>query len=585
VLPTVAEVLALEAVRRGQPRVVAGAHRLDTPVRWVHAIEFADAARLLRGGELVLATGIVLPEEDALLDTYVAGLASVGVAALAVELGRRYTGGLPASFAAAAESHGLPLIAFGREVPFVEITEAVHTRIIDDQLDQLRASARLHEVFTDLAVAGAGPGEILRQAALLAGRPVILADLSHHVLACEPAGADPAALLDSFEARSRAVVLAERTGYDEPSGWLVTVAGARGEDWGRVILVCGELPAPGDLVLIERTATALALARLLTRQHESLERQAHTSLLGAIVAGAYADPDEAAARARALGVQVTGRQLLTIVAGFRQGGRGLPFHARAGEVADALADACRRERVPALVGSLGEAGVGALLSADRGADPDAVLTAVCAAARQRLPGGDAVIGAGSTAGSLTEARRSLLEAQHVAGAAAASPSPGRGPAGLGGDPLDPPMADGPVPPSPGRGRPYYRLADLRLRGLLHLLGDDTRLATFVERELGPLIAHDQAHGTGLTKVLGAYLAEGGNKAAAAGRAHLARPTFYERLRLIERILGVSLDSAESRTSLHVALLAFLSVSAWRAGSGPGAANPAPAAAPGFPPSG
>jgi len=546
-LPTVADVLALEALRRGQPRVVAGAHRLDTPVRWVHAIEFADAARLLRGGELVLATGIVLPDEGALLDAYVADLASVGVAALAVELGRRYTGGLPAGFVAAAEAHGLPLIVFGREVPFVEITEAVHARIIDDQLDQLRASARLHEVFTDLAVAGAGPGEILRQAALLAGRPVILADLSHHVLACEPAGADPTALLDGFEARSRAVALAERTGYDEPSGWLVTVAGARGEDWGRVILVCGEPPAPGDLVLVERTATALALARLLTRQHESLERQAHTSLIGAIVAGAYADPDEAAARARALGVQVTGRQLVTLVAVFRQGGRGLPAHARAGEVADALAGACRRERVPALVGSLGEAGVGALLSADRGADPDAVLTAVCAAARQRLPGGDAVIGAGSTASSLAEARRSLLEAQQVADAAAASPSA-------------------------GRGRAYYRLADLRLRGLLHLLGDDTRLATFVERELGPLIAHDQAHGTRLTKVLGAYLAEGGNKAAAAGRAHLARPTFYAKLKTIERILGVSLESPESRTSLHVALLASPTVSAWRAGSDSDAAR-------------
>src|SRR5690242_3019660 len=539
VLPTVAEVLALEAVRRGQPRVVAGAHRLDTPVRWVHAIEFADAARLLRGGELVLATGIALPDEGALLDAYVAALASVGVAALAVELGRRYTGGLPAGFVAAAEAHCLPLIVFGREVPFVEITEAVHARIIEDQLDQLRASARLHEVFTDLAVAGAGPGEILRQAALLAGRPVILADLSHHVLACEPAGADPAALLDGFEARSRAVVLAERTGYDEPSGWLVTMAGARGEDWGRVILVCGSPPAPGDLVLIERTATALALARLLTRQHESLERQAHTSLIGAIVAGTYADLDEAAARARALGVQVTGRQLLTMVVGFRQGGRGLPAHARMLEVADALADACRRERVPALVGSLGEAGVGALLSADNGADPDAVLTAVCAAARQRLPGGDAVIGAGSTARSLAEACRSLLEAQQVADAAAASPSAGRGRASPGGaTPRNAPMAYGPVPSSAaGRpGRPYYRLADLRLRGLLHLLGGDARLATFVERELGPLIAHDQAHGTGLTKVLGAYLAEGGNKAAAAGRAHLARPTFYAKLKTIERIL-------------------------------------------------
>ena len=87
-----------------------------------------------------------------------AGLAGVGVSALAVELGRKYTGGLPAAFVAAAQDRGLPLVVFTREVPFIEITEAVHALIIDDQLEQLRASARLHEVFTDLAVAGAGPG-------------------------------------------------------------------------------------------------------------------------------------------------------------------------------------------------------------------------------------------------------------------------------------------------------------------------------------------------------------------------------------------------------------------------------------------
>jgi purine catabolism regulator len=538
-LPTVGQVLALDAVRRGQPRVVAAAHRLDTPVRWVHAIEVTDAARLLRGGELVLATGIGLPEEGALLDAYVADMAAVGVSALAVELGRRYTGGLPPGFVAAAEQHGLPLIVFDREVPFVEITEAVHARIIEDQYEELRASSRLHEVFTDLAVAGAGPGEIVRQAALLAGRPVILADESHHVLACEPAGADPAALLDGFESRSRAVARGlargERTAYDEPSGWLVTTAGARGEDWGRVILVCGREPGPGDVVLVERTATALALARLLTRQHETLERQAHASLIGALMAGTVADLDEAAARARALGVQVTGRQLVTVVMAFRYGqrDRGLPAEARVLEAADALADACRLARVPALAGSLSEARAGALLSLDRAANADAALATVCAAARRKLAADGVVIGAGSPAASLADARRSLLEAQQVADAAAAAP------------------------PS-GRDRPYYRLADLRLRGLLHLLGDDARLATFVDREIGPLLAHDHAHGTGLAKVLGAYLAEGGNKAAAAGRAHLARPTFYERLRLIERILGVSLDSAESRTSLHVALLAFLS---------------------------
>ncbi len=60
---------------------------------------------------------------------------------------------------------------------------------------------------------------------------------------------------------------------------------------------------------------------------------------------------------------------------------------------------------------------------------------------------------------------------------------------------------------------------------------------------------------GASAALTAYLEAGGNKAEAAKRAHLARPPLYERLRRIEQILGVSLDSAQSRTSLHVAVLA------------------------------
>jgi len=104
-------------------------------------------------------------------------------------------------------------------------------------------------------------------------------------------------------------------------------------------------------------------------------------------------------------------------------------------------------------------------------------------------------------------------------------------------------------------RPYYRLADLRLRGLVHVLRDDPRLRAFADRELGPLLGYDTEHGSTLIADLAAYLEAGGNKALAAARAHLARPTFYQRLRLIERVLGVSLDDPESRAGLHVALLA------------------------------
>jgi purine catabolism regulator len=545
-LPTLAEILDLDVLRRGRPRVLAGAGRLGTAVRWVHAIELADAGRLLHGGELVLSTGIALPEEAGSLASYVADLDAAGVSGLAVELGRRYVRSLPAALVAAAAEHDLPLIAFEREIAFVEITEAVHARIIDAQLDELRAAERLHEVFTGLSVEGAGPDEIVRQAAALAGRPVIFEDLSHRVLACAADRADPERLLAGFGARSRAVrdvrpadggLQSRRTFYDPASGWLVTMVGARGEDWGRLIMICSGAAAERDTVLIERAATTLALGRLLARRQETLERQAHRTLISEIMAQAHADPAEAALRARALGVPVAGRQLIALVIRVREPVPapvpGLGSHARVLRVAESVADACRAARIPSLVGSLDDARAAALLSLPPNADPDKALTGVCQRVMERLTGETPrpVVGAGSAVASMRDVRRSFAEADQVAEAAARDSA------------------------WPG-GQLFYRLPDLRLRGLLHLLRDDPRLQAFAERELGPLLTHDSAHGDTLTAVLATYLEAGGNKAVAARRAHLARPTFYERLARVERVLGVSLDAAESRLSLHVALLAL-----------------------------
>jgi purine catabolism regulator len=531
--------------------VVAGADRLDAPVRWVHVLELADAAHLLQGGELVLTTGIALPHDAARLSRYAGELAAAGVSALAVELGRRYTAELPPALVRAAEQGGMPLIAFEREIPFVEITEAVHARIIDAQLEELRTSERLHEVFTELSVAGASPDEIVRQAAMLAGRPVILTDLSHRVLACEPGGADPARLLAGFAARSRAVSTRGRTAYDEAAGWLITPVGARGEDWGRVILVCDGPPKSTDTVLIERAATTLALGRLLTRHQESVERQAHRTLISGIIAQAHADPAEAAMRSRALGVPVDGRQLIAIVLR-RPGdiaagdGPGISAHARILDVADVTAAVCRGEQIPALVGTLDDVQAGAMLSLGPRAPVDQVLTTLATRIRDRLGTGHdgLVIGVGATVSTIREVRRSFLEAGQVAEVAADSAMLAGDSAGFGAN-----GAENGAEPGPA----FYRLPDLHLRGLLHLLRDDGRLQTFVERELGPLMNHERS--SELLAVLRAYLEAGGNKAEAAKSSHLARPTFYDRLHRIERALGVDLTSAETRTSLHVALLA------------------------------
>jgi purine catabolism regulator len=526
---TLREVLELDVVRRGQPRVVAGSAGLDAPVRWVHAMELTDVGRLLRGGELVLSTGIALPDSPAGLASYVTELAGAGASGLAIELGRRYSGALPAALERAAATCELPLVAFEREVPFVEITEAVHSRIIDSQLAELRVAETIHQTFTELSVAGAPADAIVAAASRLAGRPVILADLSHRVLACS--ARDVREVLSDFASRARPLT-GPRTFYAGDPGWLVTTVGARGEDWGRLYLVCDTAPAAVDTVLIERAATTLALGRLLTRQAESLERQAHRTLIAGLLAGdaagaggALAGAAEAEARARALGVPVSGRSLVAAVVRVPDSGPGISGHATVLAAADAVAEACRAVSVPALVGSLDDVRAGALLSLPLGTDANEVLDTVAARLRDRLPAGF-VIGAGASVSALREARQSLVDAREVADVALRDPD----------------------------GRPWYRLPDLRLRGLLHLLRDDARLQAFAERELGPLLAYDAAHSTDLVHALAVYLDCGGNKAEAAQRAHLARPTFYQRLRLVEHILGADLNAAESRTSLHVALL-------------------------------
>ncbi|GIH96634.1 PucR family transcriptional regulator [Planobispora siamensis] len=530
-LPTVADVLALDTVRRGNPRVVAGADRLDTRVRWVHVGEVTDIAHLLRGGELVLTTGIALPDDPDKLASYIAELASVGASGLIVELGRKFVRELPRSVVTTAEEHGLPLITLARETPFVQITESVHARIIDRQLEELRASEQLHEVFTELSVEGASPAEVLSQVARLSGRPVLLENLAHQVLACETVGRDTGTLLASWETRSRAVAPGQRTAYDASSGWLVTMVGARGQDWGRLILLCDADPSPRDIVLAERAATTLALGRLLERHQESLERQAHGTIITGILTHAYADPDEAAARARAVGVPLTGRKLISAVLRLADSPDGQPDSqeqlARLGELADATAAACRDARMAALVGALDQNRVGVLLPLPPRVFAEPALSTLSERLRATFTT-PFVLAAGSVVESVRDVRRSFLEAEQVADVAVRQPD----------------------------GRAFYRLPDLRLRGLLHLLRDDARLQTFAERELSPLLAHDAQRGGDLTRILRIYLDAGRNKAVAAQKAHLSRPAFYDRLRRLERILDTDLDDVESCLSLHVALLAL-----------------------------
>ncbi|PWR14072.1 CdaR family transcriptional regulator, partial [Micromonospora sicca] len=370
--PTVREVLALDPVRHGAPRLVAGEAGLDQPVRWVHVTEVPDIATLLNGRELVLTTGIGLPADDAGLRAFIGDLADVGVSGLVVELGRRYVSGVPRVMAAAAERRGLPLVELRRATPFVRITEAVHALIVDAQLTELRATEEIHQRFTELSVEGADAAEVVRQAAELAGSPVVLENLSRQVLAYDPAGENAELLLDGWEQHSRRIRPTGRTAYDPDSGWLVTTVGARGQDWGRLLLRWSTGTPPTRLtILVERAASTLALGRLIRRDAEGLERQIHRTLLTALLD--HSRPvDEVALRAKALGVMLDRRHLVGVVVRHRADDPAGDGHAadagpeagpaRLRDLAEAVGHALREAKLTALTSAVDDQAVGALLA-------------------------------------------------------------------------------------------------------------------------------------------------------------------------------------------------------------------------------
>lgn len=521
---TVADVLALPVLAAGQPQVVTGVPHLDRPVRWVHITELTDPASFLKGGELVLTTGMPLPEDAAGVRRYVDELADIGAAALVIELVRRYHRP-PEALVDACHLRGLPLVTLAKDVNFLEVTQVVHALLLGNQADAMRRTQRIHEAFTALTLRGAGPEDVVRAAAEMSGRTVVLENLVHQALICEPSGNTVEEALTDWEQRSRATSAGDRTAIRGPEGWLTAPVEYQGERWGRVAM----LPArtddgsgfgPEHITVLERTAMALTVARLI--HSTPWENTAHRNALRDLVEQRHRSAEDARARCAALGLPTDRSRFVALLVDLRTGKGGTELETR-------LLQELRTAGVPALVGELAPERLGVLL-APRPSQPwRPTVERLCSTALGLAP--QAVVSVGSEVTDLSDTARSFREAARVAEAT----PPGQ-----------------PLPPD----RSFHELSDIGLRRLLYALREDTRIQEYTEQQLGRLIHHDIQHGTDLLTTLRHYLDAAGNKTTAARRGGLSRETMYQRLRTIERLLARDLESGEQRTELHVALTAL-----------------------------
>lgn len=522
-LPTVREVLAMPVLVDGVPEVLVGGDALDARVRWVHPSELSGIAVFLQGGELLLTQGSGWPVAPDELRAFVETLVRAGASGIVVELGAHHRS-VPPAVAAAARAHGLALVALHREVKFVAITQAVHGRIISEQMAALRARDEVRERFTALALRGSPADFVVHQLAQTVGAPVVLENLAHEVVVAEVPLALEEELFGRWQTRSRdAHRVVERRRADgaapEPDDWLIVPVEARGARWGHLIALPGPPHPAGRQSVLEQGAIALVLGRLAEGGADEWARIERRRLLDGLLAGRFAGVGGAAARLEAGGMRLAGSRLYGMVLA------GTPI------ATDAVDVAARALRGRALTGSppAGVPGPAAavLLAVPRETtfDDAAALAFVRAVAGDRAE--RVVLSIGGGAEGLEAALVSLQEAIDLAKA--------RG-------------------WREGRGARIRRAENRPLVRLVTGLRDDHRLLEHGERTLAPLIEHDLARGGDLLDVLAAVLAHPGNRTAAASASHLSRSVFYQRIALIEDLLGVDLDDGEMQTALHLALM-------------------------------
>jgi purine catabolism regulator len=516
-------------LRRALPEVLAGKENLDRAVRWVHVVDVPEPDELLRGGELVLSTGLGPGHDHIAQRRFIRSLAQQQAAGLLIEIGYTYKQALPRTLTDEAATRGLPLIANHRPTRFVDITEAIHGALVDRRLAMLRRAQEVGDRMTSIVLDRGDLGALLAELARSLENPVALENIAGQLVAFAPFQGTEQELLEAHLEYTRV----RAPGQLEGHGWLAVEISSGGRPWGQVTAL--ELDSPlsaEDRTVLERGAQALELALLYEQHDEQLRARARGSFLVELMHGRMQNSD-AARRAEALDFRPRQKNLLAGALGWRSD--------RWASLADSPEEAWAA-LMPAVRGSAGDGramllglhgGSLLLIVAIAEAVPSAELLSSLARelrsplSRRGLSEADVAIAFGGADSAWTGAGRKLDRAANAVLAARATA------------------------PSLWRDASHGSLVDL-----LYTLRRSPELLAFSRDQLGPLFAERDQRSRELLRTLEAYLAASGRKAQTARALHLTRQSLYLRLERLERVLGVDLDDPDAMLALHLALRAL-----------------------------
>jgi purine catabolism regulator len=519
-------------------RPLTGEAAIDLPVRWVHASELPDPTPWLSGGELLLSTGMQL-DSSALQREFVARLADHQLAGLGFGVGFSH-GRVPAALVEAAAEREFPVFEVPYELPFIAVTEAAFTQLVNEQYAVLRRAIAAHERLERIVLSERGLDALAASLATLTGAAVLVFDARGEPLAqrafrrpLDPETVDALRAELVRRTRRREARAFLPTHADNANGALalpVSADGAVGgppgrerpEAWLVAVKDTGPL-SDFDRLTLHQAVTIVALELLRGRVAGDTERRLAGDVLAAIVEGELGGV-ELMRRLEPFGIS---DRVAAIVVQRPVNGRG-----SAGPVEDAVSTALREEAAPGLVASTGP-----LTCALVRGLPEEELFAFAGTISDRVSDEIGAVRAGvGRPVAAAEARRSFHEARCAVEALTL---------GMTGGDNGSDSANGSA-----------RLAtykDLGSFQLLLSLQDDEALRLFCDSILGPIEASEGHYGGELMRSLEAFIEENGQWERAAKRLYCHRHTLRYRIKRVEELTGRDLGSARDRIEFWLAL--------------------------------
>ena len=273
-------------------RVRAAGSALDRPVRWVAVSELEDPVPFLEGGELLLTTGMRLPEKSAACAAYVRRLVAAGVVGLGLGVGLSHPS-VPKALVDAADKAGLTLLEVPERTPFIAVTKAVSRLLAAEEYDEAARGFTTQRELIRAALnaeEGGAQAVVTRLAKHVGGFALVL-DASGHVAHGSPASAV-----------GRATDLAAEIARLRPRGLLASAVVSGADDYvviqplgvrgrARGFLAVG---APGplrasDQAVVNLAVSLLSLSLARSEGRSSAERGVRAAALRLLLDGRAAE--------------------------------------------------------------------------------------------------------------------------------------------------------------------------------------------------------------------------------------------------------------------------------------------------------